>query len=205
MEFLFILPLCALVFAVCWFVDKGFTKVFRSKQQHLSGLSVRLNKRFATIGIILGVLGIAALMGGLTDTPALLAGGVILLVIGVGLIVYYLSTGIFYDDNTFLHTSFGKQSQEYRYNQIRSQKLYMVQGGSIIVELYMTDGKAIQVLSQMPDFDKFLDHAFAGWCRQKGIDPERCDFHNTQECRWFPEEGEHSCIFPRVPPISWNW
>ena len=189
MKYLLIIPLCALVFGICYFVDKGFTKIFRSQSQHMSGLSVRLNKRVATIGIVRCVLGVSAVMGGLTDTPALLAGGAILLVVGVGLIVYYLSTGIFYDNDTFLHTSFGKKSQSYFYNQIRSQTLYLVQGGSVIVELHMTDGTAIQVLSQMPDYDKFLNYAFAGWCRQKGINPQNCTFHDPQSCRWFPEEG----------------
>ena len=34
----------ALVFLICFLLDKGFTKLFRSKPQHRSGLSVQIGK-----------------------------------------------------------------------------------------------------------------------------------------------------------------
>ena len=32
-------------FFLCWILDKGFTKMFRNKPQHQSGMAVRLNKQ----------------------------------------------------------------------------------------------------------------------------------------------------------------
>ena len=57
--------IAGLVFGVCFLVDKGFTKVFRNQQQHRSGLSVRLNKRYGTAGIVVFILGVAALIAGI--------------------------------------------------------------------------------------------------------------------------------------------
>ena len=53
----------ALTFGICFLLDKGYTKLFRSRQQHRSGLAVRVNKRYATFGIILILLGVIALSG----------------------------------------------------------------------------------------------------------------------------------------------
>ena len=46
----------ALTFGVCYLLDRGYTRLFRSKQQHRTGLSVRVSKRYASFGIILGIL-----------------------------------------------------------------------------------------------------------------------------------------------------
>ena len=59
MEYIAVLIIALLVFGICFLIDKGFTKLFRSQAQHYSGLSVRLNKRYATIGIIMFALGVA--------------------------------------------------------------------------------------------------------------------------------------------------
>ena len=54
-------------FALCFAVDKGFTKLFRGKKEHKSGLCVKLNKKYGLVGILLGVLGVAALLAGIRD------------------------------------------------------------------------------------------------------------------------------------------
>ena len=118
----------------------------------------------------------------------LLVGGIAVLLIGLGLITYYLTFGIFYDADTFLYTSFGKKSVEYRFGDILSQQLYVVQGGGIIIELHLKDGKAVSLQSAMEGTYPFLDHAFAAWCRQTGRDPESCDFHDPSQSLWFPAE-----------------
>ena len=56
-----LLIILAVVFLLCFLIDKLFGKIFRGKKQHQSGLSVRLNKRYASIGLIVFVLGIAAM------------------------------------------------------------------------------------------------------------------------------------------------
>ena len=59
MELALIIVAAALTFGVCYLVDKGYTQKFRSAPQHLSGLSVRLNRRYGVIGLMLMVLGVA--------------------------------------------------------------------------------------------------------------------------------------------------
>lgn len=178
----------ALVFGVCFLVDRGFTKSFRNQVQHKSGLSVRLSKRYALFGLILTLVGILAICIGITDGPVLMWGGVIVLLMGAGLITYYMTFGIFYDADSFILTTFGKKSTVYSFSDIQEQKLYVVQGGSVIVELHMTDGRVVSLQSTMEGTYPFLDHAFAAWCRQTGRNPEDCDFHDPSNSLWFPME-----------------
>ena len=182
------LILAAAVFGLCFAVDKGFQKLFRSKKEHRSGLTVKHNKRAALFGLLLAVLGIAGILAGIGGGLGLLILSVIVLLMAVGLIVYYLSFGIYYDEESFLVSSLGKQSVARVYGDIREQKLYVVQGGSVIVELHMADGSTVSVQNTMEGAYPFLDYAFARWCEQKGLDPDGCDFHDPREFRWFPEE-----------------
>ena len=188
MEFAVIILVVGIVFGLCYLVDKGFTKAFRNKAQHLSGLSVRLKKQYATGGLLLLVLGLMAIFTGMPENTVLWVGGLVILLTGIGLIVYYLSFGIFYDGDSFILTTFGRKSKTYQYNQIKSQQLYMITGNNLMVELYMTDGRTVQLNSQMTDTEKFLNHAFAAWCAQTGRDPENCDFHDPANSLWFPKE-----------------
>lgn len=186
MELIGILLVAAVVLGLCYLIDKAFTKVFRSKAQHRSGLAVRANKRYGIFGVILSVLGILGFFTGLTDGPVLLVGGIVVLLMGLGLAVHYLSFGIFYDGESILLSQFGKKDREYRYQDIQGQKLYVIQGGTILVELYMADGSTIGVQSSMDGAYPFLDAAFAAWCRQTGRDPEDCEFHDPSQSLWFP-------------------
>ena len=185
------LPMIAVViatFGLCFLFDKGFQKFFRSKVQHRSGLSVRLNKAYSIIGLGLAVLGICAIVTGATSEAALLYGGIFVLALGLGLCIYYLSFGIFYDADSFVSTRFGRSELVYRFSDIRSQKLYVITGGSIVVELHMVDGEAVTVHTTMNGAYPFLDAAFDGWCRQKGIVPASCEFHDPANHLWFPSE-----------------
>ena len=172
--------IAAVVFGLCFLLDKGFQKAFRNKIQHRSGLSVRLNKSYSIAGVLLSVLGILAIMSGIADGN--------ILIVGIGLCVYHLSFGVFYREDAFLYTSFGKKETTYRYSDILAQKLYVITGGSLIVELHMADGNAVSIQTTMNGAYPFLDAAFAAWCRQKGIDPESCTFHDPENHLWFPQE-----------------
>ena len=180
----------ALTFGVCFLIDKGYTRLFRNQVQHRSGLQVRLNKRYASIGLVLCIIGILALFTGRSGETTLLVGGIIVLLIGFSLVGYYLSFGIFYDADSFIVTSFRKGNRTYRYADIRHQKLYLIQGGSTVVELHMTDGNAVSIQSAMEGAYPFLDHAFAAWCRQTGKDYDSCDFHDPANSLWFPIEED---------------
>ena len=190
MNLLTVLLVAAATFGVCWFFDKGYTNAFRNKIQHRTGLAVRLSKRYAVFGLILTVLGIAAILTGLNDSKVLLFGGIFVLLMGLGLIVYYMTFGIFYDADSFILTTFGKKSVTYRFADITAQQLYIIQGGNVLVELHLADGNAVGIQSVMEGAYPFLDHAFAAWCRQTGRNPESCSFHDPGNHLWFPSVEE---------------
>ena len=190
MTFFLILLIAAAVFGLCFAVDKAFAKLFRSKAQHRSGMAVRANKRYGLFGVILSVLGVMAICVGISDGSVLLWGGIIVLLMGICLAVYYLSFGVFYDGETFLLSRFGKKEVTYRFCEIKGQKLYLVQGGNVIIELHMTDGNTVSLQSTMDGVYPFLDTAFAAWCMQTGRDPQSCDFHDPSQSLWFPTVEE---------------
>jgi len=190
MQFFLTLLIAAAVFGLCYLVDKGFTKAFRSKAQHRSGLAVRLDKRYGVFGVVLTVLGIMAVCIGIPGDRVLLVGGIIVLAMGVALAVYYLSFGIFYDGESFLYSRFGKPDIARTYSEIVGQKLYLIQGGKILVELHFQDGSTLSLQSTMDGVYPFLDTAFAGWCLETGRDPQSCDFHDPSQSLWFPTVEE---------------
>ena len=187
MEFVAVILIAAAVFGLCFLVDKGFTRVFRGKTQHKSGLAVKLNKRYGSIGILLMVLGIAAIFAGIRskDGWVLPAGGGIIVAVGIGLVVHYLSFGIFYDEDAFIVSRFGKNNVTYAYKDITAQQLYNNQG-RILVELHLSDGETLQLQNTMTGMHAFLDYAFVAWCKQSGRKQEDCQFYNPANSCWFP-------------------
>ena len=190
MQFFLTLLIAAAVFGVCYLLDKGFTKAFRSKAQHKSGLAVRAPKKYSIFGTGLVLLGIMAIVTGVTQSKVLLIGGILVLIMGVGLVYYYLGYGIFYDGESFLFSYPAKKDRTYHYLDIVGQKLYLIQGGNVVVELHMKDGSAVSLQSTMDGVYPFLDTAFAGWCLAKGLDPQDCDFHDPRNSLWFPTVEE---------------
>lgn len=185
MEYVAVLIVAALVFGVCFLVDKGFHKLFRSQQEHQSGLAVRLNKKYGSVGLIVAVLGVSALLAGLSQGWVLSVGGGLLILVGLGLVVYYITFGVFYDTDTFVLTSFGKRSTTYTYKDIKAQQLYNSYG-NVLIELHMVDGRTVQLQAGMEGAYAFLDYAFAAWLRQTGKRREDCGFHDPQNSCWFP-------------------
>ena len=180
----------ALTFGVCYLLDKGYTRMFRSQKQHRTGLAVRVSKRYASFGIVLAILGLLAVFNSRSGNLVLLIGGIFVLLMATALITYYLSFGIYYDEDSFLSASFGKKSATYRFQDICGQQLYLIQGGSTVVELHLSDGHSISVQSAMEGAYPFLDHAFAAWCRQTGRNPDACTFHDPRNHQWFPNVEE---------------
>ena len=177
----------AAVFALCYLADKGFTKLFRGKVQHQSGKSVRLSRRYASVGLIVGAIGVsAAFMGMNQKLLALLIGGCVLVLMGIALVIYYMSFGIYYDEDSFILSSFGKSSKTYLFGQIRSQQLYLA-SGNVVVELHMNDGNAFQVHAAMNGTEDFLNHAFTAWLRQTGRKQEDCPWYDPDNSCWFPK------------------
>ena len=99
---------------------------------------------------------------------------------------HIVSYGIFYDGESFLVCIPLRKSRTFCYRDIRSQQLYAVTGGNVIVELHMENGETVSVGSHMDGVYPFLDTAFAGWCLQTGRDPQSCTFHDPSQSCWFP-------------------
>ena len=51
-----LIVLIGLIFGLCWLIDKGFNKAFRSQVQYATGKAVRLNKKYGSIGLIVADL-----------------------------------------------------------------------------------------------------------------------------------------------------
>ena len=185
MEIVAFIVLVAAVFGGCFLVDKLYHKIFRGKVQHMTGLSVRLSKRYGAFGVIMVVLGISSVFTGVKGSKLLLVGGIIIGLVGIGLIVYYMTFGIFYDDTSFILTQFGKRSGVYQYKDITAQQLY-VATGNIVVELHMKDGRTVSLQSAMTGEEDFLNFAYEKWLKQTGRKPEDCAFHDPANSCWFP-------------------
>ena len=138
-----------------------------------------------SIGLLVAVLGLAGLFYGLTDGVLMIVCGAILIVAGIALVVYYMTFGVFYDEDAFVYTSFGKKSITYQYNQIKAQQLYNSYG-TIVIELQMTDGRAVSLQAGMDGVYPFLDKAFSRWLVQTGRTETDCPFHDPQNSCWFP-------------------
>ena len=184
MEWIALLILMGAIFGIIYLIDKGFTRLFRGKSQHRSGLSLRQNKRYCSFGLVLCVVGLASLFAYEAQGTLMLIAGSIILTVGVGMIVYYLTFGVFYDADSFVLTVFGRRSVTYRYGQIKGQRLYTSAGG-VIVELHMDDGRAFHLQQSLKGRDAFLDKAFAGWCKQTGNRKEDCEFYDPDNSCWF--------------------
>ena len=181
-----IIIIVGLVFGLCYLVDKGFTKLFRGTVQHQSGKSVRLSKRYGSVGTIMFALGVAAsFMGSNAKDWPLVAGGCVLVVMGIALVVYYLSFGIYYDEDSFVYSKFGKPSVTYYFKNISSQQLYMA-SGNVVLELHMNDGSYFQVHTGMSGMYPFVDHAFNVWLEKTGRTKEDCTWYDPDNSCWFP-------------------
>lgn len=184
-----VILIAAAVFGVCFLVDNLFTKRFRGTKQHKSGQSVRLSKRYGSFGLIMAVLGVAAVFAAMPNSWLLFAGGCMLIVTGACLVMYYMTFGVFYDDDGFVLTTFGKPSKTYRYADICSQQLYNSYN-NILIELHLSDDRSLQLQANMEGVYPFMDKAFFCWLKQKGLTLEECPFYDPQNSCWFPAEEE---------------
>ena len=57
----------AATFGVMFLLDKGLTKLLRSRTQHRSGTAVRLKKHFGILSLALMILGALAVINGLIE------------------------------------------------------------------------------------------------------------------------------------------
>ncbi len=185
MEYVWIAVLALLTFGVCFGLDKLFSKVFRGSNQHQSGHKVKLRSRMAIFGLLVVLLGVVCVIFYWGSHPVIFWSGWILLLMGGCMLAYYLSFGIYYDEEGFVYSRFGRKSKLYTYDCITAQQLYNSQG-SILVELHLRDGNTVPVQDSMEGGFAFLDYAFARWLEARGLTKEACEFYDPDKCHWFP-------------------
>ena len=189
MELIAVAIIAAVVFGLCFLVDKGFTRIFRGQQQHHSGTAVRLNKRYGSIGLIVAVLGVACLFAAPSQGVLLWVAGLILVLGGAALVAWYLSFGVFYDAEAFLVTNLFKKARRYTYDKIKAQQLYTA-SGNVIIELHLTDGTAVQLQGTMEGTYAFMEFAFYRWLDATGRFKSDCAFYAPEQSCWFPPVEE---------------
>lgn len=188
MRLLPVIIVIALTFVVCYFMDLAFKRLFRNAVQHKSGLCVKASKKYAAFGLVTTALGVTALVSFNGGVWVLIA-GVAMILIGLCLIIYFLAFGIYYDDHSFIYSSFGHRRRIYEYKDIEAQQLYIT-GASVVIELYLSDEHTIQLQSSMDGVRAFMDKAFIGWLHQQGKTVEECAFYDPHNYRWFPDAQE---------------
>lgn len=188
MQWIPYLIVAALVFGLCFAVDKGISKLLSKNPLRKSEKSVRLHKKYGVFSILLMVLGAVVMVNcnAFDENPTLmLLAGAFCLLLGAGIGLYYMSYGFFYDDQEFVVTGLGKRQRRYRFSQIAAQQLYTARG-TVTVELHMTDGSTVTLQPGLQGTYDFLEDAFRSWCRQKGLKPENCGFYDPDNSCYFP-------------------
>ncbi len=177
-------------FAVMFLLDWGFHKFFRQEQQYQTGLAIHLNKRYLVAGILITALGVA-MIGQLANgfRWILVLAAVVLEIMGIGLLIYYNTFGVFYDEDTFIYRCFGHKAKTYRYEDIQSQQLFTTAGG-IMVELDLSDGRTMSLQQNMDGMYAFLDKASLARFRQLGINNSTCKWFDKSNSCWFPPREE---------------
>ena len=189
MKYVVVLVVIACTIGLCFGLDKIFNKIFRGKIQHKSGMRVKANKRYATFGLILASLGVAALCSSHNSRVLILIAGIAMLLVGLGLVVYYLCFGIYYDDESFIYSSLFRKNLTYKYKDIVAQQLYY-SGANVVIELHLFDKKTIQLQSSMDGVSTFMNKALEGWLKQNNKVVEDIPNYDPHQFRWFPSLQE---------------
>ena len=105
------------------------------------------------------------------------------------LLAWYLRFSIRWDSEGFTRQDLLRQKR-CRFEEITGQLLYVTTGGGVLLELQLADGSALSLRSGMDGVYAFMDAAFAGWLKQKGLTEEDCLWHDPEQSCWFPNMEE---------------
>ena len=178
-----------LTFGVCFLVDKLIQRRKQYKPADTDPNRVRLPRINNILGLLLAVGGFA-----LTMFIAPIEGGIwwVLsigaMLIGLFLLVNYIGTGIDYDEAGFTYKRLFRSSLTFTYDQIKGQRTFANRAG-INVLLYVDD-EEVYLYSILRGTRGFMETAFNGWCRARGIDPDAISPLNPDAMIWFNEPVE---------------
>ncbi len=175
----------ALVLGLCWCVDQLFKKLFPKDARQLAGKVVRLPRRTAVFGVLLTFFAVVMELNWFSRLAWYMhLAAALVLLLGVWLLVQFLSFSIYYDDEGFTYRNLGRKAENFRYGDILGQRSLLTRSG-VNSTLYLSGGE-IPVYSAMQGAGDFLQKAFYRWCEATGTDPETVE-NNPQYLTWFPE------------------
>lgn len=184
MQYVILLAFMALVFGLCYMVDKLIKHFFPKDERK----AVRLPRKSVIFGILLTFVAFAApLMFWNQLEWYIRVGCGIVLLMGAFLLVQYFSFSIRYDKEGFTYRTLGKKPMDCRYEDILGQKSLLTRSG-VNSALYTICGE-VPIYSAQVGVQDFLKTAFAAWCEKKGIDPETVE-NNPNFLVYFPEPQE---------------
>lgn len=187
MIYVFIAIFMALVFGLCFLVDKLWQRFVKNADFDQS--KVRLARSNIVFGTLLAVFGLVLLLFVAPEQ-----GGIwwfmtaVILLVGLFLLANYCLTGIDYNEMGFTYRRLGHRLQSFSYDQICGQRTFANRAG-INVLLYAGD-EEIYLYASMKGTQAFLSTAFNGWCAAHGIDPEQVSPPNPENMIWFNEPVE---------------
>lgn len=189
MKILPLLIVCALVFLLCFAVDKLLGRLFPKTEVEKNGNVVRPARRSVIIGILLLFTALCTAVFALPkhDDTILLLGTIFAALFGILLLINYFSVQIWFDEEKFLYKPLRGKKKEYRYGQICGQRSLMTRGG-INITLFVADD-TLNLYSSMQNLAPFLSKAFYRWCEEKNIQPDTVE-NNPRLFTWFPDPDD---------------
>lgn len=182
MKYLILLLLLAAVFGLCFLTDKGIAAL---KQRLSRRRAVRLPLRYPVLSVLLLLCTPFTAWYGISHHEIMfLIGTALILGVALYAIYTYRTTRIDYDDDTFTFRA-GHRRETFRYRDILGQRV-SISRHSVCLLLCLTESNVV-LYNNMLGFARFLETAFAGWCRQKELDPQAQSWHDPADCRWFPD------------------
>lgn len=181
MPYLILILFMALVFGICFGVDRLIKKLVPTDDRK----AVRLPRRSVIFGILLTFLGFVMLLNFWSQLEWYFRiGSGIVLLMGIFLLVQYSAFSIRYDEEGFTCRSLGKKPMYCRYEEILGQKSIVARSG-VNSTLYTVHGE-VPIYSAQAGVDDFLKTAFSVWCKKSGTDPDAVE-NNPAYLTYFPE------------------
>ena len=127
MKYLFLLGFCAVIFLLCFLIDKLIQKLFPKHKLEKSKTVVRPPRKSAVFGVLLLVFPLMALLFWMPEEgdTLLTICCVGAMLMGAFLLVTYFSVSIYYGEDGFLYKTLRGGKKEYRYKDIRDQSLQL--------------------------------------------------------------------------------
>ncbi len=185
MKYAFLLLYAALIFGMCFLCDKIISALFRWAKNRKT---VRLPLRYPLVSALL-VLVAAGVGVYAVCSKSLLFGLAAVVFLGVAICAFcaYRSTEITYDQELFQFRK-GSIQKTFYFRDIVGQRADVTRRVKCLV-LCIGENDVV-LYSNMQGYEPFLTTAYKSWCAARSLDPEKQDWHDPEDTRWFPDMPE---------------